>query len=75
MQTGYTAVVKQVDEWWIGWIEEVSRVNCQESTHDELVEPHGFTAVVPLVSSAKPAEACPPSPRLRRTPAAHSSTA
>jgi hypothetical protein len=32
------------------------------------VNPHGFTAVVPLVSSAQFAEACPPSPRLRRTP-------
>ncbi len=40
-----------------------------------LVEPHGFTAVVLFVSSAEPAEACPPSPRLRRTPATHSSTA
>jgi hypothetical protein len=39
------------------------------------MEPHGFTAVVPVVSSAKPAEVCPPSPRLRRTPAAHFSTA
>jgi len=36
---------------------------------------HGLTAVVPFVSSAEPAEACPPSPRLRRTPATHSSTA
>jgi hypothetical protein len=30
------------------------------------VEPHGFTAVAPPHSSAKPAEAYPPSPRLRR---------
>jgi hypothetical protein len=33
------------------------------------VEPHGFTAVVPFVPSAEPAEACLPLPRLRRTPA------
>ena len=39
------------------------------------VEPHGFIAVAPLVSSVKPADACPPSPRLLRTLAAHSSTA
>ena len=32
----YTAVVKHGDEWWIGWIEEVPGVNCQEHTHEEL---------------------------------------
>ena len=37
MQTDYTAVVKQVGTWWIGWIEELPGVNCQESTHEELV--------------------------------------
>lgn len=37
MQTDYTAVVKQVGAWWIGWIEELPGVNCQESTHEELV--------------------------------------
>ena len=34
----YTAIVKQVDDWWIGWIEEVPGVNCQERTREELVE-------------------------------------
>jgi predicted RNase H-like HicB family nuclease len=38
MQTDYTAVVKQVDKSWIGWIEEVPGVNCQESTHEELMK-------------------------------------
>ena len=37
MQTDYTAVVKHVGAWWIGWIEELPGVNCQESTHEELV--------------------------------------
>ena len=37
MQTDYTAVVKQVGACWIGWIEELPGVNCQESTHEELV--------------------------------------
>ena len=32
----YTAIVKRSGEWWIGWIEEVPGVNCQERTHDEL---------------------------------------
>lgn len=38
MQTKYTAVVKEDAGWWIGWIEEVPGVNCQEKTRDELVE-------------------------------------
>ena len=32
----YTAVIKRSGEWWIGWIEEVPGVNCQERSHDEL---------------------------------------
>ena len=35
----------------------------------EFVEPHNLTAVAPLSASAEPAEACPSSPKLRRTPA------
>ncbi len=38
MAQTYTAVVKREDEWWIGWIEEVPGVNCQEPTRDELLE-------------------------------------
>lgn len=38
MQNTYTAIVKQDNGWWIGWIEEVPGVNCQERTHDELME-------------------------------------
>ena len=38
MTTEYTAVVKQEGEWWLGWIEEVPGVNCQERTYDELRE-------------------------------------
>ncbi|MDE2924928.1 MAG: type II toxin-antitoxin system HicB family antitoxin [Acidobacteriota bacterium] len=33
----YTTIVKHRGEWWIGWIEEVSGVNCQERTHEELI--------------------------------------
>lgn len=38
MQQTYTAVVKQTGDWWIGWIEEVPGVNCQEASREELVE-------------------------------------
>lgn len=37
MKQTYTAVVKQDGNWWIGWVEEVSGVNCQEPTRAELV--------------------------------------
>ncbi|MFH0975854.1 MAG: type II toxin-antitoxin system HicB family antitoxin [Spirochaetota bacterium] len=38
METKYTAVIKEDGEWWIGWVEEVPGVNCQEHSHDELLE-------------------------------------
>ena len=38
MNNVYTAIVKQDGDWWIGWIEEVPGTNCQEATHEELVE-------------------------------------
>jgi hypothetical protein len=37
MANTYTAVTKQQGEWWIGWIEEVPGVNCQERTRQELL--------------------------------------
>ena len=38
MNARYTAVLKQDADWWIGWIEEVPGVNCQEPTREELLE-------------------------------------
>jgi predicted RNase H-like HicB family nuclease len=38
MNNLYTAVIKQEDDCWIGWIEEVPGVNCQEKTREELKE-------------------------------------
>ena len=38
MQNKYTAVVKKDDDWWIGWVEEIPGVNCQEKTKEELLE-------------------------------------
>jgi len=38
MKVQYTAVTKQEGGWWVGWIEEVPGVNCQERTHGELLE-------------------------------------
>jgi len=38
MNTEFTAIIKQVGEWWIGWIEEIPGVNCQERTREGLME-------------------------------------
>jgi predicted RNase H-like HicB family nuclease len=38
MNNKYTAVIKQDGDWWLGWIEEIPGVNCQEASHDELIE-------------------------------------
>ena len=37
MPNTYTAITKQLDDWWIGWIEEVPGVNSQERTREELI--------------------------------------
>ena len=38
MNNLYTAVIKQDGDWWIGWIEEIPGVNCQEHTREDLME-------------------------------------
>jgi predicted RNase H-like HicB family nuclease len=38
MDNTFTAVIKQDGDWWIGWIEEVPGVNCQETTREALIE-------------------------------------
>jgi len=38
MTNTYIAIIKQDGDWWIGWIEELSGVNCQEKSRDELIK-------------------------------------
>ncbi len=38
MSQTYTAVIQQSDEWWIGWVQEIRGVNCQERTKKELLD-------------------------------------
>ena len=38
MKGEYTAVIKKEGKWWIGWIEEIPGVNCQERTREKLIE-------------------------------------
>ena len=37
MRQNYTAVIQQSNGWWIGWMQEIPGVNCQERTRDELL--------------------------------------
>ena len=38
MEQQYTAVIKRAGKWWIGWVEEVPGVNCQEKTRAGLLQ-------------------------------------
>ena len=38
MKDAYTAVIKKSGNWWVGWIEEVPGVNCQEASKKELLQ-------------------------------------
>jgi hypothetical protein len=38
MNQRYTALLKKDSGWWIGWIEEIPGVNCQEPIRAELLE-------------------------------------
>jgi predicted RNase H-like HicB family nuclease len=59
--TEYTAIVQRSGDYWIGWIEEVPGVNCQESTREELLETLRITLAealeFDLIPSAPAAEA------------------
>ena len=48
MGQNYTAVIKQDEGWWIGWIEEVPGVNCQERIREVLIESLRITLVEAL---------------------------
>jgi len=39
----HTALIKQVGSDWIGWIEEIPGVNCQDPTYELLIETLGIT--------------------------------
>lgn len=37
MSQNFTAVIRQSGPWWIGWVEEVPGVNCQEESRESLL--------------------------------------
>ncbi len=48
MAQTYTALIQQRQEWWIGWIEEIPGVNCQERTREELLDALRVTLIEAL---------------------------
>jgi hypothetical protein len=55
MNATYTAVVKKAGKWWIGWIEEVPGINCQERTRKSLLETLRITLREALVLNRRDA--------------------
>ena len=55
----YTAVIKQDSDWWIGWVEEVTGVNCQEKTRKELLNTLKLTLGEILELNNSYSHACP----------------
>ena len=41
----YTAYIAKEDGWWIGWVQGVRGVNCQEQTREELL--HALKVAIP----------------------------
>jgi len=62
MNSEYTAVIKQDGKWWLGWIEEVPGVNCQESSYDELLESLRVTLLEALLGKSAKTTTSPPFP-------------
>jgi predicted RNase H-like HicB family nuclease len=38
LSPAYTAVIQQLGQWWIGWVEEVPGVNSQGASREELLD-------------------------------------
>jgi predicted RNase H-like HicB family nuclease len=38
MSAQYTALIQRDGPWWIGWIQEISGVNSQGATREELLD-------------------------------------
>lgn len=44
----YTAIINNIEGWWVGWIEEIPGVNCQEKTREELLKTLKITLIEAL---------------------------
>ncbi|MCC7087462.1 MAG: type II toxin-antitoxin system HicB family antitoxin [Pirellulales bacterium] len=34
----YTSIIQKDGDWWVGWVEEIPGVNCQERSRAKLLE-------------------------------------
>ena len=55
VNTVYKAVVRNDGDWWIGWVEEIAGVNCQERSRQELLESLRVTLIEALDFNRKEA--------------------
>lgn len=56
MVNEYTALIREEDGWWIGWIEEIPGVNCQERSYEELLESLKVTLQEAIADETDPDE-------------------
>ena len=64
MRRSFTAVIKQDEDWWIGWVEEIPGVNSLGKTRAELMknlrsalkEALEFNRADALLAAKKPCE-------------------
>jgi len=65
----YTAIIQEDGEWWVGWVEEIPGVNCQERTRAELLDSihEALSDVLELNREAAAADAADTSERVKVT--------
>ena len=60
MSCAYSAVIRQSDGWWIGWIREVAGVNAQARTREQLLDALATALREALAMNCRDAEAAMP---------------
>jgi len=48
VRKNYSVAIKKEGRWWIGWVEKIPGVNCQERTREELLETLRITLIEAL---------------------------
>lgn len=57
MSCVYSAVIRQSDGWWIGWVREVAGVNAQARTREQLLDDLTVALQEALAMNCRDAEA------------------
>ena len=60
MSCAYSAVIRQSDGWWIGWVREVAGVNAQAQTREQLLDDLAAALREALDLNCRDAEAAMP---------------